>query len=138
MGRADGNSSCTYIGLTRVCLSLFCFFSYLIRFAIYLPNFPSVVISIICIRGTTFSSPSYLLIFSLVTDIGLCEALRQFRSSPASKDVSFTIKYLPYQLYPEASAEGEDKYEWYRSLTLPLFHPLPYLLRCISHVWLPY
>jgi len=21
---------------------------------------------------------------------------------------------LPYQLYPEASTEGEDKYEWYR------------------------
>lgn len=24
------------------------------------------------------------------------------------------MKYLPYQLYPEASQEGEDKYEWYR------------------------
>ena len=24
------------------------------------------------------------------------------------------MKYYPYQLYPEASKEGEDKYEWYR------------------------
>lgn len=24
------------------------------------------------------------------------------------------MKYLPYQLYPGASQEGEDKYEWYR------------------------
>ncbi|KAL8652175.1 MAG: hypothetical protein Q9226_004377 [Calogaya cf. arnoldii] len=31
-----------------------------------------------------------------------------------SKDVSFTIKFFPYQLYPEASKEGEDKYEWYK------------------------
>jgi predicted DsbA family dithiol-disulfide isomerase len=24
------------------------------------------------------------------------------------------VKYFPYQLYPEASQEGEDKYEWYK------------------------
>lgn len=24
------------------------------------------------------------------------------------------MRYLPFQLYPEASKEGEDKYEWYR------------------------
>jgi len=24
------------------------------------------------------------------------------------------VKYLPYQLYPDASKEGEDKYEWYK------------------------
>lgn len=40
-------------------------------------------------------------------------ALRQFCSSPSSKDVSFTVKYFPHQLYPEASREGEDKYEWW-------------------------
>lgn len=39
-------------------------------------------------------------------------ALQKFRSSPAADDVHFTIKYFPYQLYPEASKEGEDKYEW--------------------------
>ncbi|KAK4984763.1 hypothetical protein LTR50_006384 [Elasticomyces elasticus] len=27
--------------------------------------------------------------------------------------VTFTTKYLPYQLYPSAPQEGEDKYEWY-------------------------
>jgi len=39
-------------------------------------------------------------------------ALKQFRSSPEAKDVNFTVKYFPYQLYPEASKQGEDKYEW--------------------------
>lgn len=28
--------------------------------------------------------------------------------------MNFTIKYFPYQLYPSASQEGEDKYEWYK------------------------
>jgi len=41
-------------------------------------------------------------------------ALRRFRESDASKDTTFTVKYFPYQLYPEASQEGEDKYEWYK------------------------
>lgn len=41
-------------------------------------------------------------------------ALRRFRISEDAKLVNFTIKYLPFQLYPEASKEGEDKYEWYR------------------------
>ena len=41
-------------------------------------------------------------------------ALRQFRASDEAKDVNFTVKYLPYQLYPEATKEGESKYEWYK------------------------
>lgn len=40
-------------------------------------------------------------------------ALEQFRSSPSAEDVKFTVKYFPYQLYPEASNQGEDKYDWY-------------------------
>jgi predicted DsbA family dithiol-disulfide isomerase len=28
--------------------------------------------------------------------------------------VNFTIKYFPYQLYPKATEEGEDKYAWYK------------------------
>ena len=28
--------------------------------------------------------------------------------------MDFTVKFLPYQLYPEATKEGEDKYEWYK------------------------
>jgi len=28
--------------------------------------------------------------------------------------VTFTLKYFPYQLYPEASKEGESKFEWYK------------------------
>lgn len=28
--------------------------------------------------------------------------------------MTFTVKYFPYQLYPEASKEGEGKYEWYK------------------------
>jgi len=44
----------------------------------------------------------------------LDEALRRFRDSDAAKDTIFTVKYLPYQLYPEASQDGEDKYNWYK------------------------
>lgn len=40
-------------------------------------------------------------------------ALKQFRASPSAEDVKFTVKFFPYQLYPEASNQGEDKYEWY-------------------------
>lgn len=27
--------------------------------------------------------------------------------------MAFTVRYMPYQLYPGASQEGEDKYQWY-------------------------
>lgn len=33
---------------------------------------------------------------------------------PSDSAVTFTTKYKPYQLYPEASQEGEDKYQWYK------------------------
>jgi hypothetical protein len=41
-------------------------------------------------------------------------ALRRFRESDEAKDVTFTVKYFPYQLYPEATKEGESKYDWYK------------------------
>ena len=41
-------------------------------------------------------------------------ALRQFRASPEASDINFNVKYFPYQLYPEASKEGESKYDWYK------------------------
>ncbi|EKG20395.1 hypothetical protein MPH_02321 [Macrophomina phaseolina MS6] len=44
----------------------------------------------------------------------LQRALQQIHSSQADSGTTFTIKYIPFQLYPEASKEGEDKYEWYR------------------------
>ncbi|KAG4414710.1 hypothetical protein IFR04_012144 [Cadophora malorum] len=44
----------------------------------------------------------------------LDEALRLVRDTDASSKVTFTVAYHPYQLYPEASVEGEDKYEWYK------------------------
>jgi len=44
----------------------------------------------------------------------LDEALRRVRASEASSKVNFTVTFFPYQLYPEASKEGEDKYEWYK------------------------
>ncbi|KXL51085.1 hypothetical protein M433DRAFT_463690 [Acidomyces richmondensis BFW] len=34
--------------------------------------------------------------------------------TPPDSSVSFKVRYLPYQLFPGASQEGEDKYEWYR------------------------
>ena len=33
---------------------------------------------------------------------------------PSDSSVNFTTKYMPYQLYPEASEEGEDKFAWYK------------------------
>lgn len=33
---------------------------------------------------------------------------------PSDSPVKFTVKYKPYQLYPNASQEGEDKYAWYK------------------------
>ncbi|KAF7507490.1 hypothetical protein GJ744_010421 [Endocarpon pusillum] len=44
----------------------------------------------------------------------LDEALRRFRETDEAQKVKFTVRYLPYQLYPKASKEGEDKVEWYK------------------------
>lgn len=33
---------------------------------------------------------------------------------PSDAPVNFTTKYMPYQLYPDASEEGESKFEWYK------------------------
>lgn len=44
----------------------------------------------------------------------LITALERFRDSEDAQSVKFTVKFLPYQLMPEASKEGQDKYEWYR------------------------
>jgi len=44
----------------------------------------------------------------------LDEALRRVRDTDASSKVNFTVVFSPYQLYPEATQEGEDKYEWYK------------------------
>jgi len=44
----------------------------------------------------------------------LDEALRRVRASDIESKVKYTVHYLPYQLYPEATREGEDKYEWYK------------------------
>lgn len=41
-------------------------------------------------------------------------ALRRFRAGENADAVTFIVKYVPYELYPEASKEGEDKYAWYR------------------------
>jgi predicted DsbA family dithiol-disulfide isomerase len=41
------------------------------------------------------------------------EALRQVQAKDSDK-VKFTLKYMPYQLYPGATKEGEDKYGWYK------------------------
>ena len=42
----------------------------------------------------------------------LGKALDRIRTS--HPDVTLVLKFLPYQLYPDALQEGEDKYEWYR------------------------
>ncbi|KAI9701333.1 MAG: hypothetical protein M1820_006555 [Bogoriella megaspora] len=42
----------------------------------------------------------------------LFTAIDQVRST--NPQVEFDVRFFPYQLYPEASKEGEDKYEWYK------------------------
>ncbi|KAF2087299.1 thioredoxin-like protein [Saccharata proteae CBS 121410] len=44
----------------------------------------------------------------------LRRALDQYRTAHPDSPATFKIKYSPYQLYPEATKEGEDKYEWYK------------------------
>lgn len=39
--------------------------------------------------------------------------MKQFRETEDAQKVNFTIKYLPFELFPEASKEGVDKYDWY-------------------------
>lgn len=39
---------------------------------------------------------------------------RALSSLPSDCPVTFTVTYKPYQLFPEASQEGEGKYEWYK------------------------
>lgn len=56
----------------------------------------------------------HLATFAHHISIALHIALRQFRESDESKDATFTVRYYPYQLNPEATKEGEDKYEWYK------------------------
>ena len=43
----------------------------------------------------------------------LCKALEQFNQN-SQTTVNFTLKFAPYQLYPDASQEGEDKYRWHK------------------------
>lgn len=46
----------------------------------------------------------------------LSKALSTVRDDPEVKSsgTTFTLKFVPYQLYPEASKEGEDKTGWYK------------------------
>jgi predicted DsbA family dithiol-disulfide isomerase len=39
---------------------------------------------------------------------------RALATLPSDCPVTFTVVYKPYQLFPEASQEGEGKYEWYK------------------------
>jgi hypothetical protein len=54
-------------------------------------------------------------------------ALRRVRATDASSKVNFTVVYYPYQLYPEATQEGESKYEWYKKSRSVSSSPLPIL-----------
>ena len=45
----------------------------------------------------------------------LQKALTTYRSSHPDSPASFTLKLAPYQLYPDMSQEGVDKYDWYKN-----------------------
>jgi predicted DsbA family dithiol-disulfide isomerase len=47
--------------------------------------------------------------------IRLRNALEAYRFSHPESSASFTLKLAPYQLYPEMSQEGVDKYDWYKN-----------------------
>ncbi|KAF2740194.1 thioredoxin-like protein [Polyplosphaeria fusca] len=44
----------------------------------------------------------------------LAKALAQFQDTNPNPPVHFSLKFAPYQLYPDFSKSGEDKYEWYK------------------------
>lgn len=44
----------------------------------------------------------------------LTSALEKHSDASPDCPVRFQLKFMPYQLYPEASKEGEGKYEWYK------------------------
>ncbi|KAH8724180.1 thioredoxin-like protein [Phaeosphaeriaceae sp. PMI808] len=46
--------------------------------------------------------------------IRLKKALTSWTSANADSPVTFTLKLAPFQLYPDFSSSGEDKYEWYK------------------------
>ncbi|KAI4624400.1 hypothetical protein J4E83_004074 [Alternaria metachromatica] len=47
--------------------------------------------------------------------IRLNKALANYRSTNPSSPATFTLKLAPYQLYPDATQEGVNKYEWYKN-----------------------
>ncbi|KAJ9605410.1 hypothetical protein H2200_010067 [Cladophialophora chaetospira] len=61
----------------------------------------------------TYLAKKRSVLFSLYQSL-LDEALRRFRASDEAKDVTFTVKYFPYQLYPGATKEPESRYDWYK------------------------
>lgn len=49
----------------------------------------------------------------------LSKGLSQFREAHPDAPIKYTVKYEPFQLYPEASQEGESKYAWYKVRSTP-------------------
>ncbi|KAI4652527.1 uncharacterized protein J4E79_008833 [Alternaria viburni] len=47
--------------------------------------------------------------------IRLNQALANYRTTNPSSPATFTLKLAPYQLYPDATQDGVDKYEWYKN-----------------------
>lgn len=47
--------------------------------------------------------------------VRLRSALAKYRSSNPSTPIHFVLRIAPYQLYPDFSESGEDKYEWYKN-----------------------
>jgi predicted DsbA family dithiol-disulfide isomerase len=44
----------------------------------------------------------------------LTTALTKYADANPDGPVAFHLKFMPYQLYPDASKDGEGKYEWYK------------------------
>ncbi|RYN27357.1 hypothetical protein AA0112_g7917 [Alternaria arborescens] len=52
---------------------------------------------------------------SLVCSLLSMIALEAYRTANPNSPATFTLKLAPYQLYPDATQEGVDKYEWYKN-----------------------
>ncbi|KAF2269940.1 thioredoxin-like protein [Lojkania enalia] len=51
--------------------------------------------------------------WTYIAYLRLHTALTQYRAAHPTAPVTFTLKFAPYQLYPDFSKQGEDKYAWY-------------------------
>ena len=79
-----------------------------------LPNTPCPSLNMVYDSTITFTLDT-ICPWTYLAKARLSRALDQFRESHKDAPINYTLRYAPYQLYAEASKEGEDKYDWYKN-----------------------